>query len=441
MQNELFRDDPQYRASLDIIKRLHAAGHEAYIAGGAVRDALLGRFPLKDVDIATSARPEESRLLFKHTVPVGESFGVLIVLSGGFTFEVATFREESDYQDGRHPQQLSFSSAEEDVKRRDFTINGMLYNPIKGEIMDLIGGRRDLEAGVIRTIGCASERFDEDHLRLLRAIRFAAQLSFTIEAQTFAAIREHATGIQTVSMERIEQELDRLFQAEEPHQSLQLLLDSGLLGPVQQKLLDERPPVARKNDATQGAGGNLTWSKSLAATQKAAEAENTLAAWLAFLLDALDTNPDEMHNYQPEALRSRVMAMARSLRVPRSRMKALATAARLCCELQTWPDARLAKRIRLIREAESRAAWQLADAAGLRGVPHHDELDKLVEDHAWHWWPKPLLDGRELQKLGARQGPHLGEIMQELENRQLEDSCFTKDQALELLREKGWITG
>ncbi len=439
MQNELFGNDPQYKASLAIIKRLHEAGHEAYIAGGAVRDALLGRFPLKDVDIATSARPEESRLLFKHTVPVGESFGVLIVLSGGFTFEVATFREESDYQDGRHPERLSFSSAEEDVKRRDFTVNGMLFDPIKGEVIDLVNGRQDLDAGVIRTIGLAEERFAEDHLRLLRAIRFAAQLSFTIEQRTLDAIREHATSIQTVSMERVEQELDRLFQANSPTANMDLLATSGLLGPIQQKLLDERPPVARRQDATIAAPNQALWSRLLAKAREAEDGKETLAPWLAFLLDALDIRPEEVHDCQHDELRARVLAMARSLRVPRARMKALAMAAKLCCKLQSWPGARLADQIRLIRETESAAAWQLANAAGLKGVPPRATFEDYCTRYADSWRPRPLLDGRELQALGAEQGPGLGEIMEELESRQLEDVTFNRDQAMELLRQKGWI--
>src|SRR5579872_510309 len=159
----------------EIVRRLQAAGFSAYWVGGCVRDYLLGREPV-DYDIATSAVPEQIETLFRRTIPVGRKFGVLLVLEGGHEFQVATFRAEADYQDGRHPEQVTFSNARADASRRDFTVNGLFYDPVQNVLHDWVGGEADLKAKLLRTIGAPEERFAEDHLRLLRAARFAAQL-------------------------------------------------------------------------------------------------------------------------------------------------------------------------------------------------------------------------------------------------------------------------
>ena len=166
----------------------NTAGFSAFWVGGCVRDFLLGREP-GDYDIATSARPEQVEKLFKRTVAVGRKFGVMVVVENGQQFQVATFRAEADYRDGRHPEQVTFANAEADAQRRDFTVNGLFYDPVAEKLHDWVGGEKDLRAKIIRTIGSPEERFAEDHLRLLRAVRFAAQLGFEIEPQTFAAIR------------------------------------------------------------------------------------------------------------------------------------------------------------------------------------------------------------------------------------------------------------
>jgi poly(A) polymerase len=193
-----------------------------------VRDYLLGREP-GDYDIATSALPEQIEKLFKRTIAVGRKFGVMIVIEGGQQFQVATFRAEADYRDGRHPEHVAFGDAAADARRRDFTVNGLFYDPIAEKPRDWVGGEADLRAKIIRTIGSPDERFAEDHLRLLRAVRLAAQLDFQIEPQTFAAIQMHAAKIQTISAERIRDELIKLFQSPYAARGLELLRDSGLL--------------------------------------------------------------------------------------------------------------------------------------------------------------------------------------------------------------------
>src|SRR3954470_4481544 len=170
--------------AIEIVRRLQAAGFAAFWVGGCVRDVLLGREPY-DYDIATDARPEQTEKLFPKIIPVGKQFGVLLIVEDGHEFQIATFRAESDYQDGRRPEQVHFSDAREDAIRRDFTVNGLFFDPITEQLHDWVGGEKDLRAKIIRTIGSPDERFGEDHLRMLRAIRFAAQLGFEIEPKTF----------------------------------------------------------------------------------------------------------------------------------------------------------------------------------------------------------------------------------------------------------------
>jgi poly(A) polymerase len=194
----------------EIVHRLDAAGFQAFWVGGCVRDFLLGREP-DDFDIATDAKPEQMEKLFERTVAVGRKFGVMVVVEDKHQFQVATFRAEADYQDGRRPERVVFASAEADALRRDFTVNGLFYDPLTEKIHDWVGGEKDLRAKIIRTIGAPEERFAEDHLRLLRAVRFAAQLDFQIEPKTFAAIRLLAPKIKLISAERVRDELLKLF--------------------------------------------------------------------------------------------------------------------------------------------------------------------------------------------------------------------------------------
>jgi poly(A) polymerase len=211
-----------------IVRTLQAAGHSAFWVGGCVRDFLLGREP-GDYDIATSALPEQIEALFPRTIPVGRKFGVIIVLVEEQQFQVATFRAEADYQDGRRPETVVFANAQADAARRDFTVNGLFFDPGSEKLHDWVGGEADLRAKIIRTIGSPGERFAEDHLRLLRAVRFAAQLGFAIEPATFAAIQKLAAKIKVISAERVRDELLKLFQPPHAARGLELLHAAGLL--------------------------------------------------------------------------------------------------------------------------------------------------------------------------------------------------------------------
>ena len=217
--------------ALLIVKRLRESGYEAYLAGGCVRDQILGREP-QDYDIATAARPEEIQNLFPHTVPVGTQFGVILVVWEDESFAVSTFRFDGPYLDGRHPSHVRFSTLEEDILRRDFTVNGMMYDPEKDAVIDLVGGQDDLKLSVIRAIGDARQRFEEDRLRMVRAVRFAAALGFTIEDGTFQAIREQRQTIGQVSWERIGEEITRILTEGTARRGFELLDATGLLAVV-----------------------------------------------------------------------------------------------------------------------------------------------------------------------------------------------------------------
>ncbi|MFM8458387.1 MAG: CCA tRNA nucleotidyltransferase, partial [Chthoniobacterales bacterium] len=215
-------------AATDIARRLQQAGHTAYFAGGCVRDELLGLDP-HDYDIATSAKPTEVQQLFPHTQAVGAHFGVILVMEHGRAFEVATFRSDHEYIDGRRPEMVTFSTPEEDAARRDFTINGMFHDPVADKFIDFVGGQADLKFKTLRAIGDPVARFREDKLRLLRAIRFAARFGYEIDPATWDAIKAHAADIHAVSAERIREELVKIFAHANRVRGFDLLDQSGLL--------------------------------------------------------------------------------------------------------------------------------------------------------------------------------------------------------------------
>lgn len=215
------KNQPAFQSAMNVYHKLKAAGYQSFFAGGAVRDLLLGVEP-HDFDIATRARPEQVEKLFSQTVAVGKQFGVIVVVDGTQQTEVATFRKDKDYQDGRRPEGVDFCDAEEDALRRDFTINALFWDPDSDEIIDYVGGRQDLKSRQIRAVGEARLRFKEDHLRILRAIRFVAQLDFSIEENTWNAICEVSSLVGSVSRERIRQEIEKLIFGRQAVRALQL---------------------------------------------------------------------------------------------------------------------------------------------------------------------------------------------------------------------------
>lgn len=266
---------PDFEKAKGVVRRLADAGHRALFAGGCVRDMLMGR-ALKDFDIATSATPDQVEALFENTHAFGKSFGVIQVLIGETPFEVATFRTDLAYTDGRHPDAVAFSTPEEDAQRRDFTVNGLFYDPLADEVIDYVGGQDDLKRKIIRAIGEPAKRFGEDYLRMMRAARFASTLEFSIEEKTAAAIRELSPNILKISAERIGQELTRLLtESPKAGHGIRLLHDLRLMEHVLPEILPmigcEQPPQFHPEgdvfvhtmmmlDAAQSPSPLLAWS-------------------------------------------------------------------------------------------------------------------------------------------------------------------------------------
>jgi len=214
--------------AISIVQRLRGEGYDCFLAGGCVRDMLLAREP-QDYDIATSARPEDIQRIFLDTIPVGAQFGVILVLHDGAPFAVASFRHDGPYIDGRRPSAVRYGTLEEDIHRLDFTINGMVYDPLADRVIDLVGGQEDLRLGLIRAIGDPQARFEEDRLRMIRAVRFAASLKFDIDPPTFAAMQRQAPSIAVISGERIGEEISRILTEGGARRGFELLDESGLL--------------------------------------------------------------------------------------------------------------------------------------------------------------------------------------------------------------------
>lgn len=244
-QTLYFGTGKTYSAAMTIVNHLKQKGFQAYFVGGCVRDALLA-LPCKDIDIVTDALPDQVEQLFSHTIPIGKNFGVINVIVDKQNFEVATFRAEADYTDGRHPQKIEFSDAKNDAQRRDFTINAIFYDPIEEKILDFFGGQEDLKNKILRTVGSASERFNEDYLRMLRAVRFAARFDLQADPEIKNSCQQLAENITKISVERIYKELSSMLTNPHPDIAMTLLADWGLMKWVLPEVLDlkgcEQPP-------------------------------------------------------------------------------------------------------------------------------------------------------------------------------------------------------
>lgn len=353
------------------------------LAGGCVRDMLLGR-PAKDYDVATSARPENVTQLFERTLKVGAKFGVVIVLLDGTEVEVATFRTEAGYSNGRHPQQVTFSSAAEDAGRRDFTINGMFYDPIAKKLIDYVGGRADLKKRLVRTIGEPQKRFSEDFLRMLRAIRFSTQLRFDIEGGTWAAICNNAEKIKKISAERIAAELENILT--DPNRS------DGASKLVQSKLGQAMFAgfAGEQADFGVGALGCLGQKVDFALALAALFAGYETALGVEMVLRLkLSRN----HNKHVKFLlqnRGRLLNSEMSL----GHLKLV------LAEPYFWD---LYELQRAIQKAGNQS---LAPLAGIRR-----RVRRLAGEDIR---PKPLLDGHELIRLGAIPGPQVGQLAREM---------------------------
>jgi poly(A) polymerase len=430
--------------ALEIARVLRRAGFETYWAGGCVRDQLMGRAP-KDYDIATAARPDQVRSLFPRTVEVGAAFGVIQVLRDQHPFEVATFRRDLEYRDGRHPAGVEFSGAEEDAHRRDFTINGLFYDPIEERVVDYVNGRADLSARVIRTIGRPEDRFGEDYLRMLRAIRFASTLEFAIEPATLAAIQRLARHITAVSMERIQNELTRLL-TESPRagQGLNLLRQSGLLSvilPEVDRMADQAQPPEYHPE-----GDVFTHT----AMMLDALDQPSPALAYATLLHDVGKPPTAQHVRQPDgSIRIRfdkhaqvgaelTESILRRLKLPGPVVE---EAAHMVKNHMRFMDVRRMRRSTLRRMVgaptftEELELHRVDCLCSHGGLDNYDFLrafqEELRQEPAL---PPPWITGHDLMALGLPQGPDVGKWHRLAYDAQLENRFPDRAALLEWLR-------
>ncbi len=420
----------------EIARRLQTAGFAAYWVGGCVRDYLLGREP-HDYDVATSAAPAQVEAIFHRTVPVGRKFGVLIVLEDGHEFQVATFRAEADYQDGRHPEQVTFADAQADASRRDFTVNGLFYDPVAKQLHDWVGGEADLRARRLRTIGPPTERFAEDHLRLLRAVRFAAQLNFEIDAETFAAIQANADKILTVSAERIREELLKLFRPPHAARGLDLLRDSGLLAQI-------LPEIAAMIHCDQSPNyhpeGTVYNHVRLMLEQLPPDASESLP-WTVLLHDVAkpvtaekDTDTGNIHFYGHEKIGAELAeTLLQRLKFPRKQTDEIVATVLHHMQFKDVKGMRKSTlRRMLMRETfPLELALHRLDCLGShRKLDHYDFMVEQARELAEQPQIRPpLLTGQDLMSLGMPPGPRMGELLAELREKQLQDELKTSEEA------------
>ncbi len=426
-----------------IAARLRGAGYTAYLAGGCVRDRLLGREP-EDFDVATDAPANVVQQLFSKTIPVGIQFGVVLVVLDDVPVEVATFRADAPYLDGRHPSSVRFSSPEEDARRRDFTINGMFLDPLTDTVIDYVGGQADLRAGIIRAIGDPAERLREDRLRMLRAVRFSARLDFQIEPRTVAAIQRAAGSITDMAWERIGDEVVRILTDSESasaRRGFELLDATGLLVPI-------LPEVAALKDVEQSPDyhpeGDV-FVHTLGLLAQLTHASETLA--LGALLHDIAKPPcarreDERMTFYGHTELGAEMATAICQRLRRSRETWERVASLVRTHLRPLQAAEM-RQSTLKRFLAMDGIEELLELARLDAMASNKDLtaynfcrQKLQELGAAAIKPAPLVRGRDLLDMEFVPGPLFSQILEAVTDAQLEGTLTTREQAMAWVRER-----
>jgi poly(A) polymerase len=428
-------------AALSLASQLTGAGHTAYFAGGCVRDRLLGKEP-KDYDIATSATPAQVLKLFPGSNEVGAHFGVIIVKLGGHQTEIATFRTDGSYRDGRRPETVTFSTPQEDAQRRDFTVNGLFEDPATGEVIDYVGGQADLQAHVLRAIGEPGDRFGEDALRLMRAVRFATVLGFVIESETWSAIQSHAAGLLQISPERIRDEFSRIITAPRRAEGLDLLVSSGL---IQHFLPEVLPLIGCEQPPQWHPEGDVYVHTRIMLGMIAPDAPLDLC--LAVLLHDIAKPPtftydpiDERIRFNGHDALGATMAdeILRRLRYPNEIVEAVAFIVSRHMQFMNVQQMRTAKLKRFMAEPTFPRELELhrVDCASSNGFT--DNLEYLIakgeEFAAEPLIPEPLVTGRDLIAMGQPPGPRFKELLEAVQTEQLEGRLTEREVALEWVR-------
>jgi len=423
--------------ALEITRRLQAAGYPAYFAGGAVRDLLLGR-ELADIDIATAAPPDVVQNLFEHTIAVGAQFGVIVVVESSNSYEVATFRKESGYQDGRHPGKVEFTDAREDALRRDFTINALFLDPEGERILDFVGGQADLEQRLVRTVGRARDRFEEDKLRIMRAIRFGCSLNFEIDAGTLAAIPQFSSVLRQVSMERIRDELLRLLTEGGAARGLPLLLQTGIL----REILPEIAAMSGVQQPPEFHPEGDVFVHTCLMFELAGEINPALA--LGILLHDVGKPPtfrvEERIRFDRHAEVGAEMAhkICHRLRLSNDLTHRVVALVRDHLKFIHGQDMRESTLKRFLRQedfADHLELHRLDCLSSHRNLSNYEFCKaKLEEFSSEVVRPKPLLSGHDLIAEGFKPGPLFSEILTELEDQQLEGKIQTREEAFSWLQ-------
>jgi poly(A) polymerase len=427
----------------DVVRRLRDAGFQALWAGGCVRDELLGLAPT-DYDVATSATPDQVRARFRRTVEVGACFGVIRVLgprttAGWIEVEVATFRTDVSYSDGRRPDAVVFSTAEEDAARRDFTINGMFFDPLENKLVDYVGGQEDLRSRVLRAIGEPPKRFAEDKLRLLRAVRFTARFELILDPATETAARAMADQITQVSAERIAEELRRILVDPHRARALRLMDEVGLVRPVLPELLEMKglpqgPPAAPTGDL---------WDHVLRVLELLGARPSFPLAFAALLHDVgkrrvLGRTPDRytfyLHEHVSRRMAGEVCMRLKLSNAERERVEWLVEKHQYLCDARRMRPSKL-KQILIHPGIRELLALHRADAvASGRSTDHVDYCEQLLREwSAADLNPPPLLTGHDLEQRGVERGPIYKELLDAVREAQLDGTIQTREQALELV--------
>ncbi len=428
-----------------LVTQLKNAGYKAFCVGGCTRDMLMN-VPPKEYDITTSATPEEVSDIFSHTIPVGVSFGVILVLIGHYRFEVATFRKDEGYSDSRHPDYVTYSTdEEEDVLRRDFTINGMLYDPVGEEAIDFVGGMDDIRDGIIRTIGIPYQRFDEDKLRLMRAVRFASRYGFAIERDTYGALRELASQINLVSAERIRDELVKIITQSNPGDGLGLLRETGLLRYILPEVdimhgVEQPPEFHPEGDVFthtclvldkiyENTGGLTSPELAMGGLLHDVGKPPTFSVSDRIRFNGHDKLGAEMSREICRRLKFSNKQIELIFELVRDHLK--------------FKDVFYMKKSTLKRfigtpDFEEHMVLHLADCLASHGSTEAYDfvMQKFEEFKDEEIKPEPLIGGRELIEMGYAPGPLFKEILNLVEEAQLEGEITNRSEALELVSRK-----
>ena len=431
-------------SAIQIVQHLRNNGHSAFFAGGCVRDMVMDIAPA-DYDIATSAKPEETMSLFRRSIPVGAKFGVINVLEDGFQFEIATFRSDGSYSDGRRPDSISFCDAKGDVQRRDFTINGMLFDPVENEILDYVGGKDDIRACVIRTIGDPFERFAEDHLRMIRAVRFSSRFSFEIEQDTKGAIKELAPKILTVSAERVREELEKGLTAANPHDFVRILDETGLA----KEILPEIPAMKGVEQPENFHPEGDVYVHTLLTVSKLEKPSWELA--MATLLHDIGKPAAFFKEFNDKG-------EVVKIRFYQHDNIGAKMAGKICNRLKTSTYSKerimwLVKKHLIIKDVQNMRKSTLKRLFAEPGFPELMDLfrldtlsstkdltsynfckEKFEETEEVEIKPPPLFTGHDLINMGLEPGPDFGKILSLIMEEQLEERISTKEEALDLVK-------